>query len=191
MIPKVALNIPYVPNFPNDSFSFPSDAVTYYETDDIKITERRTAKGKHFVLSCSEHLGIEEQEVAADVISNSLTDLKQNLQFLFLFNLSKKDFIEFLGNLLLFLSILISHQDANRAHEDALQAHFDAERAHQDAIISQQNDKIQIEQGNRIIELLEKNQTIDIKLLEEMKALREAQKVNIKNSNINNGKRHE
>ena len=86
---------------------------------------------------------------------------------------------------------MIPHLDANRAHEDALQAHLDAERAHQDAIISQQNDQIQIEQGNRIIELLENNQAIDIKLLEEMRALREAQKVNIKNTTVNNKKRHE
>ena len=163
----------------------------HYLSDSVQVYEQNTPKGKHFDVYCTETIQVTEQEPLVCQLRESIKNLDEKLPALYLSNFTREEIITIIGIIVTIIFGTISHLDANRAHDDALQAHLDAERAHQDAIISQQNDQIQIEQGNRIIELLEKNQTIDIKLLEEMRALREAQKVNIKNSNVNNEKRHE
>ena len=109
-------------------------------------------------------------------MQKSLESLDQTLPSLYLANFSREEIIAIIGIIVTIISTLINHQDANRAHEDAVQAHLDF-------LTQTTTSQVQIEQGKRIIELLEAKQSINITTLEELRELRKEHHLQIK-SNI-------
>lgn len=158
--------------------------IPYHCSDKIKVFEAPTSKGKHFTINCSESLEITEENTTINTLQKSLESLDQTLPSLYLANFSREEIIAIIGIIVTIISTLINHQDANRAHEDAVQAHLDF-------LTQTTTSQVQIEQGKRIIELLEAKQSINITTLEELRELRKEHHLQIKSNISSNEKRHD